>query len=294
MPPGVPTVLICGQPAACVGDMATCTGPPDSIIPPGCPTVLIGSGGGGGGAAGSGGGGKADAESESSEIEQTHYLDVKFVDKGGKPITGVEYTVKAPDGALTKAPLTGRVKRKGLKEGDYEVCLKAVTKAEWSEKQAAVGEKVKLKAETAGIDSGEKAILEIFIRDANFADHSLRTLQSTVDGGKIEEEWELEIDQNLLRDQESKEGSGYSYPSFYFVVNVAGVTARSGLLRYRDYVEIELKDEDGNPAAGVKYKVYLSNGVIKEGTLDSNGYAKVENVPPGKVDVAFDVRGSSG
>ncbi|MFO7995873.1 MAG: PAAR domain-containing protein [Dehalococcoidia bacterium] len=39
---GSMTVLIGNLPAARVGDMATCTGPPDTIIPPGCPTVLIG------------------------------------------------------------------------------------------------------------------------------------------------------------------------------------------------------------------------------------------------------------
>ncbi|TSJ43017.1 type VI secretion protein [Mucilaginibacter corticis] len=39
--PGVPTVLIGGMPAVCVGDMCTCTGPPDSIIM-GSSTVLIG------------------------------------------------------------------------------------------------------------------------------------------------------------------------------------------------------------------------------------------------------------
>ncbi len=38
---GSPTVLIGGMPAARVGDTATCAGPPDTIIPPGCPTVLI-------------------------------------------------------------------------------------------------------------------------------------------------------------------------------------------------------------------------------------------------------------
>jgi uncharacterized Zn-binding protein involved in type VI secretion len=42
LPPGCPTVLIGGMPAARVGDMATCVGPPDVILPPGCPTVLIG------------------------------------------------------------------------------------------------------------------------------------------------------------------------------------------------------------------------------------------------------------
>jgi uncharacterized Zn-binding protein involved in type VI secretion len=41
LPPGEPTVLIGGLPAARVGDMCFCTGPPDSIIK-GSATVLIG------------------------------------------------------------------------------------------------------------------------------------------------------------------------------------------------------------------------------------------------------------
>jgi uncharacterized Zn-binding protein involved in type VI secretion len=39
--PGMPTVLIAGLPAARVGDMLVCVGPPDSIIK-GSATVLIG------------------------------------------------------------------------------------------------------------------------------------------------------------------------------------------------------------------------------------------------------------
>ncbi|WP_245705405.1 PAAR domain-containing protein [Chitinophaga filiformis] len=39
--PGVPTVLIGGMPAATVGDMLVCTGPPDVIVK-GSATVLIG------------------------------------------------------------------------------------------------------------------------------------------------------------------------------------------------------------------------------------------------------------
>ena len=39
--PGLPTVLIGGLPAASVGDLALCVGPPDSIVQ-GSSTVLIG------------------------------------------------------------------------------------------------------------------------------------------------------------------------------------------------------------------------------------------------------------
>ena len=41
LPPGAPTVLIGGMPAARVGDMCTCVGPPDSIVQ-GSTKVMIG------------------------------------------------------------------------------------------------------------------------------------------------------------------------------------------------------------------------------------------------------------
>jgi len=41
LPPGCPTVLIGGLPAARVSDMCTCVGPPDTIVA-GSSTVLIG------------------------------------------------------------------------------------------------------------------------------------------------------------------------------------------------------------------------------------------------------------
>ena len=39
--PGAPTVLIAGLPAAAIGSMCVCVGPPDSVIM-GSPTVLVG------------------------------------------------------------------------------------------------------------------------------------------------------------------------------------------------------------------------------------------------------------
>ena len=40
-PPGVPTVLVCSMPAAPLGNMAICVGPPDAIVK-GSGTVLTG------------------------------------------------------------------------------------------------------------------------------------------------------------------------------------------------------------------------------------------------------------
>jgi len=283
------SVLIAGQPAARLGDTAICQGPPATIIT-GAMTVLIGDGGGGGGG---GAGGKKDsgAEAEAGEVEESNYLDVKFVDKAGKPITGVNYTVSGQGLKGSKGALTGQIKKKGIKKGDYEVALKGIVKAAWSVGEAKVGERVKLLVETAGIDSGQKAKLEIFIRDAHFADHLLETINSEVSGDKIEEEWELRIDDDFIRDQEDKEkAGGYSSPVFYFRVEAGDVSARSGLLEYRDYIELKLADADGKPLANKKFRIFLANGAIREGTLDGNGYARVDGIPPGRVKISIDPR----
>jgi uncharacterized Zn-binding protein involved in type VI secretion len=41
LPPGIPTVIVAGMPAAVVGTLCTCVGPPDSIVK-GSTTVVIG------------------------------------------------------------------------------------------------------------------------------------------------------------------------------------------------------------------------------------------------------------
>lgn len=284
------TVLIGGKPAARVGDMAICTGPPDSIVM-GSTSVLIGDGGAGGGGGG-GGGKKGDVKVKKfeSEVPEKHYLDVKFEDKGGKPITGVKYSVKG-EGAESQGALVGQVKKTGLKEGTYDVSLTAIANAKWSTEQAAVGDTVTLLAETAGIESGEPASLEIYIKDANFPDRLLMTLESKVDGDKIEAEWEFQVDEAYSKAQEEqRKKGGYSSPFFYFIASAAGVSGRSGLLAYKDYIELRFKDDKGNVLANKKYRVFLSNGLVKEGTLDGDGYAKVENIPPGQVRVFVDPR----
>lgn len=297
------SVNIMGMPAATVDSTASNTPP---HIPQGGPfqkppdnkakilmgsfDVMIGNGGSGSGS-GDSGGDSVQAEAAAVEVKEGHFLDLKFVDKGGKDITGVDYSIRSPSNEEMKGVLTGRIKKAGLKEGDYEIELKAITKAEWSANSAYVGDKVKLLVDSVGIEDGEKAILQVFIKDSNCADRLLESFESKISGGKIEHEWELKVDDNLAEGQDAKvRSSGYSSPSFYFTVMVANLKTKSGLLIFKDYVEIEIKDDDGKPVGNIKYTVYLPNGGVKEGYLDKNGYAKVENLPPGGIEYKYDIR----
>jgi uncharacterized Zn-binding protein involved in type VI secretion len=302
------SVNIMGMPAAIQGSTAS-NNPPHIAMPPGTTfqkppankgtiqmgsaTVMIGNGGGGGGGgAAKGGETKASVDGKVDKAEG-HYLDVKILDKGGKPVSGIQFKIKSPDGRETTGTLSGQIKRGGVDEGDHEIKLRAITKAEWSEKEAAVGDKVKLQVETLGYDDDEEAILEIYVKDSRFADRKYATIESKVKGNKVEEEWEFKVDDKLFDDQDGKKGKGYSNPYYYFVVYIAGLKQRSGFLRYRDWIELELKDENGKTIGGAEYKLHLQNGLIIKGELDNNGYAKVENIPPGKIKVTYDVRKGS-
>jgi len=56
----------------------------------------------------------------------------------------------------------------------------------------------------------------------------------------------------------------------------------------KHYIEIKLLDNNGNPVAGEPYKVTLPDGsTVADGTLDQNGFARVDNIDPGTCQVSF-------
>jgi len=317
LPPGVPTVLIGGLPAACVGDMCVCVGPPDSILPPGEPTVLIGSGGGGagggggfgggggggsgGGTSGSGRGATAEAESSaSSEAEgeggesDDHYLDVKFVDKGGRPIVGPGYHLEGPGDLAMDGSLRGRISQAGLQSGDVTIELKVITEAKWSQPSARDGETIQIKVSLDGIEDGTPAKIEIHERNLNTPDTLLQIIEDAeVSGGSLEVDWAYEyVDEEFAEEGSDEERPRFYSPSFFFKVWVAGCEAQSDLLEYRDFIEVYLKNDDEDAIADAEYLVFLSNGEVRSGQLDGDGYAKIEQVPPGPWSVEFPNHGS--
>lgn len=254
--------------------------------------VFIDAGGGGGG--GAGGGGQAQQSAgQSQEVEEGehHYLDVKFVDRGGKLISGVAYSTKSPDGKVQSGALTGQIRYDGATEGDYEISLSAITLAQWSKKSARDGETVKIKIETAGVQNGTKAEIDIWQRSVKRADRKIASINDkNVQGDKVEAEWKY-VYVSESDDEEFKkvgyDDQKYVCPSFYFTVKIGALAARSPVLEYKDFVEIDLKDQDGKPMANVRFVAYLPNGEVREGQLDGSGYKKLEHVPPGKWAVKF-------
>lgn len=312
IPPGSPTVLIGSMPAARMGDIATCTGPPDTIVK-GCPTVLIGEAGGGGGAysgAGGGAGTGGSATPGTASVDaifsagsaiiygegpglisgESHWIEFDFVDKTGKPINGVPYKFVNPNGNESEGRLAvdGKVYWSGSTAGQGTVTLMDLSNARWSTQQANVGDEVTLTADVEGYPSGTEATFDIYKRDVTGADRFIDSIQAQTQGNTVEARWTYNYPEPREANEIiSEQRRGYSSPKFYFIVRIRSLYARSDLLEYRDWIELELTNSARQPIANKQYILYLPSGQVCRGNLDGNGFKREENIPPGRCRVRF-------
>ncbi len=55
----------------------------------------------------------------------------------------------------------------------------------------------------------------------------------------------------------------------------------------KNWIAIELTDEEGNPVPGEYYEVILADYAKVTGTLDDKGTARVDGIDPGQAEVTF-------
>jgi len=162
----------------------------------------------------------------------------------------------------------------------------------WSATEARRGDVVTLSAEVRNVRDETEVKLVIYEYDQDGAHDRITELPGTVKGGKISVDWEYEYHEDtdeIPTDEELKKyGRSYNPPEYFFTIKIGdlelGKEQESGLLKFKDWIELELKDESGNPIINEDYVLHLPDG---QETLDGGGFAKEEDVPPGKVDIEF-------
>lgn len=170
-----------------------------------------------------------------------------------------------------------------------------VTNMKWSATEARREDILTLSADVDRVIGGTEAIITIYEYDNDGAHDKITELPAVVENKKIKLDWEYEYhedtDEIPTQEELDEYGGQYNSPEYFFTIKIngyeQGLEQDSGLLNFKDYIEINLEDESGNKSANEKYKLILPDGSIKDGCLDENGYAKIENIPPGNVDVEF-------
>ena len=226
------------------------------------------------------------SDTAEGETKQGHWIRFQFVDKAGLPVATIPYLYKSVDGTETRSYLNGKgtIYEQGLDSGQCSVRLLSLTDAKWSVEEAKTDEEVGMSAVADGLKDGSPAEFVIFKRDLRGPDQSVDRVKAKVKGDKVEARWKYPEDAEEPADDDTAP-EGYSRPEFFFVVEADGCKARSGMLLFKDWIEVEVKDEEGNILSDEECRLVFASGEIRKATTDKKGRVRVDDVPPGPVQV---------
>ncbi len=170
-----------------------------------------------------------------------------------------------------------------------------VTNLKWSAEEARRGDILTLTADVEGIRDGEEVLVTINEYDEDEAHDKIVEFPGSIKDKKMEVQWEYEYheDTDEIPSEEEKEryGGKYNPPEYFFTVTfgeaVFGEKQESGLLNFKDYIEIGLVVDENVKASDIRYVLTLPDGSTKEGNLDDDGTAVVKGIPPGPCEVTF-------
>ncbi len=232
-------------------------------------------------------------------------IKIEITDKSGKVFETIKSKISAnflqtqvvvPDKAKDELYAEVKLSKHGISKKSnclYVYPAVEIKNLKWDKKEARRGDVLKLTADINNYYEGAEAEIQIWEYDSDGAHDLITKFPVIIKDKKIETYWEYEYHEDtdeIPRNEETEKG--YHPPEYFFRVNAAGVYADSGLLEFKDWIELKLEDQFGNLLKDVSFKIKLPDGKIKDGKLDSNGYAKIEDVPPGKYQIEFkDVNG---
>ena len=170
-----------------------------------------------------------------------------------------------------------------------------VTNMKWSVPEARRGDVLTLSATVKGVPDKTDVKVIILEYDADGVHDKITELPATVDKNKLEIKWEYEyhedVDEIPTDEELMRYGKSYNPPEYFFVVEVAGQAfgkkQESGLLLFKDYVEIVLASQNGTRIPDQDYVLYLPDGSQRKGKLDKAGQAMERNIPPGDIRIEF-------
>jgi hypothetical protein len=245
-------------------------------------------------------GGKAGIDVFTKYVGNNSDIKIEIKDKSGKSggtvkgkITGNRFwkEIEIPDNLKDELKATVKLSKLGLEmQSDTLTILPPakISNVKWDKNEVTRGDRLKLTADINGVYDGAEAIIEIYEHDDDGAHDLITSFPALVKNQKINSEWEFQYteDTNNIPTNEEAE-NGYKNPEFFFRVTIAGISEDSGLMKFKDFIEINIANEYGKTLSGLKYSLILPNGEKKEGKVSDEGTISEKDLPPGKCKIEF-------
>lgn len=246
-------------------------------------------------------GGKVGLEIETQFVGVNSEASIEITDKSGKKFDTIKkkiygnklwLEITVPEKAKDELYAEIKLSKHGVSKksrGLYLFPFVEIKNLKWDKQEARRGDILKLSADIKGLADGNVAEIQIWEHDADDAHDLVTKFPVTIRNQKIEADWEFQYvdDTDDIPTQEESE-KGYQWPEYFFRIVCAGKSADSGLLRFKDWVEIQLKDRVGIPHKNKKYILTFADGTEKNGQLNDEGKTIIENIPPGAIKFKLD------
>jgi len=172
-----------------------------------------------------------------------------------------------------------------------------VSNMAWSAEEARRGDLLVLSADVTGLREGTEVQVTIYEHDADGAHDRITELPGRIAQNRLEVRWLYEYHEDtdeILTQEELNNYSGtYNPPEYFFTIKYQstefGREQESGILTFKDWVEIVGEDPYGRPLRNTDYVLRLADGNERRGTLDEDGFAREEDIPPGSYEIEFEI-----
>ncbi len=248
---------------------------------------------------------------------ETHFIRCRMVDKAKQPIGGIRYILKDSKNENingTSSP-DGEVYYPGYAEkGNYKLTVCALQNAKWNTNKASMGDAIDFSVDADGFSEGSQAsicilevvegshvlvdMLTVLLEGKKFnGTWKSRHAEPISDGGSSEAASPNETGSDSTSDSDGAEdeqaespnppSENLTLPEFQFLCISEGQQILSDILHLSDFLDVGLKDSEGNNKNSESFKVHFSSGEIRSGSLDGTGKLRFEDVPPGTAKIEF-------
>lgn len=164
----------------------------------------------------------------------------------------------------------------------------------WDRREVRRGDEVMIRCEfESGVEEGESVMVCIYEHNPNSVDIKVIGIPTVIKDNKIEMKWRFDYQgstEEICTEEELKPyGKSYHNPDFYFMVIVDGIKVgenkESGLMRFRDSIDICVKDFEGRIIADMDCRVVFADGSRGEYRTDENGRLLIADISPGQLKV---------
>lgn len=165
----------------------------------------------------------------------------------------------------------------------------------WDKQEVHRGEKVSIICEfDSGVTDNDPVDVKIFEYSDNNIHDRITTIPAKISHNKIDVQWICEYRKDtdkIPTDEELRKfGKQYKPPEFFFTVTldseIIGTNQKSGLLRFRDNVELKITNGRIERDNAQEFVITLPDGSEVKRKPDSNGSIVINSLDPGKIKIS--------